>query len=252
MTEKLTNLELDLVFFIERFAAQTGNPPTDAQVKARFNNITESDLKAFKQNSLVQKSFKHRGITYPSASDVLTDNQMHAISVMCDPYDRRSDEKKLRDIGVTTRQWSMWLLDDEFARYLNDRAEKLLERTTFEAHKGVLKGARNGNVAAAKLHYEITGRYRPNEEQQIDVRRILHTFIEIIQKYVKDPIVLHAIAMDLSAAGSAESLSTSLSNSMTSNVFGPAHDVRSRSLVTQVQQPSLVPIPPPIGEADDD
>ena len=247
MTETLTDAELDLVFFIERFAATNGQAPTDAEIKRRFRNIDDDFLIGFKRNPLVQKSFKARGIVYPAMADKLTDRQMHAVAAMLDPYDRRSDEKKLRDIGIGTREWAMWLMDDEFASYVNDRAERLLVNTTFEAHKGVIKGARNGNIAAVKAHYEITGRYRPNEEQQIDVRKILHTFIEIIQKYVKDPVMLHAIAMDLSAAGSAESLSTGLANSMMSG----AQNVRERS-VAPMQQNNLIPIPRSIGEADDD
>lgn len=246
MTRLLNDIELDLIFFIERFAATNGGAPTDSQIKQRFTNIDDNFLENFKRNQLVAKSFKARGIVYPAAQDKLTDEQMHAIAAMLDPYDRRSDQKKLADIGITTRQWATWLLDDEFAAYVQDRSERLLANTTFEAHRGVLKGARNGNVAAAKLHYEITGRHRPNEEQQIDIRRVLHTFIEIIQRYVKDPVMMHAIAMDLSSVASAESLSTGLSNQMMSN----AQNYRER--IEAPRSANLLPIPQPIGGADDD
>jgi hypothetical protein len=220
----LNDVELDLIFFIERFASTVGSAPTDAQIKQRFTGV---DLNKFKANPLVQKSLRARGIVYPAMQDQLTDSQMHAIAVMLDPYDRRSDEKKLRDLGITSRQWATWLLDDDFAQYVKDRSEKFLGNSVFEAHKGLVKGARNGNVAAVKTLYEITGRYRPNEESQIDIRRVLHTFIEVIQKYVKDPVILHQIAMDLSSAASAESLSTGLSNQMMSN----AQAVREKTLV---------------------
>jgi hypothetical protein len=176
--------------------------------------------------------------------DTLTDEQMHAIAAMLDPYDRRSDEKKLRDLGITTRQWATWLLDDQFAAYVSDRSEMLLRNSVFEAHKGVIKGARNGNVAAAKTLYEITGRYRPNEEQQIDIRRVLHTFIEIIQKHIKDPVMIHAIAMDLSQVASAESLSTGLTNQMMSG----AQAFRTQTIVGSVQPPSNFPVPQAIEE----
>lgn len=245
MTETLTDVELDLIFYIERYAATNGSAPSDVEVKQRFGNITDDFLTGFKRNPLVVKSFKARGINYPTPT--LTDAQMHAIAAMLDPYDRRSDAKKLADIGVTTRQWAMWLLEDDFAHYVNERAERMLHNTTFEAHKGVLKATRNGNIAGAKLHYEITGRYRPNEEQQIDIRAVLHTFIEVIQRYVKDPVVMHQIAMDLSSVASAESLSTGLSNQMMAN----AHNARAISSTAQSSQ-HLVPIPGSIGEADDD
>lgn len=214
-TETLNDIDLDLILYIERFHASTGSAPTDAQLNARYN-LDPQTLAAFKSNPLVIKSFNVRGIIYPAAEDQFTPEQMHAAAVMTDLVDRRSDAKKLSDIGISSRQWSTWLQDTNFANYLRDRSERLLENSTFEAHKGLMKGVRNGNVASVKAFYEITGRYRPNEEQQIDIRRVLHTFIEVIQKYVKDPILLHAIAVDLSNVASAESYANGLSNQMMS------------------------------------
>lgn len=226
MTETLTDVELDLVFFVERFHASTGQAPTDAQINQRFTGLTPEILHNFKTNPLVLKSLKARGINYPAAADKFTPEQMHAAAVMLDMVDRRSDEKKLRDLGITTRKWSQWLLDDEFAAYLSDRSEKLLANSIPEAHKGLLKGVRNGNVAAVKTMYEITGRYRPDEEVQIDIRRVLQTFIEVIQKFIKDPILLHNIAMELSNIASAESYSTGLTNQMMSG----AQNFRTRTI----------------------
>lgn len=236
MTETLTDIELELVFFIERFAASNGYAPTKAQVEQRFTGLPDDWYETFQSNPLVQKSFANRGIIYPPAEDVFTPEQMHAAATMLDVYDRRSDEKKLRDLGITTRQWAQWMLDDRFAQYLNDRGEKLIANSVFEMHKGTLKGIRGGNIQAVKLGYELTGRFRPDQEATVDVRRILHTFIEIMQKYVKDPIILHNIAVDLSNAASAESYANGLSNQM----MGGA--ITQRQTVQGSIMPSL-PVP---------
>lgn len=246
MTEVLSDIELDLVFFIERFHASNGAAPTDAQVNQRFTGLTPDFFRQFKANPLVQKSFKARGIMYPAMEDTFTPEQMHAAAAMLDLIDRRSDEKKLRDLGVTTRQWATWLQDDQFAAYIKDRSEKLLDNSVHEAHKGLLKGVRNGNVASVKTLYEITGRFRSNEEAQIDVRRVLHTFIEVIQKYVKDPITLQAIAMDLSQVASAESYSTGLANQMMSG----AQNYQMRTIASSAT-PSNNPLPPGVEGMDD-
>lgn len=245
MTETLTDVDFDLILFVERFHASTGAAPTDAQLNQRFT-LTPEVLEAFKANPLVLKSFKARGIIYPPAEDQFTPEQMHAAAVMTDLVDRRSDAKKLMDLGITTRQWSSWIQDDNFAAYVRDRSERLLENSVFEAHKGLLKGVRNGNVASVKTFYEITNRYRPNEEQQIDVRRVLHTFIEILQAHIKDPILMHAIAMDLSQAASAESLSTGLSNQMMSG----AQNFRTRTIAGSAES-SAPPINLPSLESSD-
>lgn len=234
----LTDVELDLIFFIERYVATNGTAPTRNQIEQRFTGLNDSFFEDFNSNPLVIKSFKARGIVYPADKEALTDEQMHAIAAMLDVYDRRSDEKKLRDLGITTRQWATWMLEENFADYVRDRSERMLVNSVFEAHKGILKGARQGNVAAANKLYEITGRFNPNGEQQIDVRRVLHTFIEVIQRYVRDPVVLHNISMDLTNAASAESLSNGLSNQMMSG----AQNYRQRTIAGQ-SQPSLLPTP---------
>jgi hypothetical protein len=234
----LSDAELDLIFFIERFATSNGVAPTRAQIDMRFTGLNDAFFEAFQSNPLVQKSFHARGIQWPPAGDHLSPEQMHAVAVMTDLVDRRSDEKKLRDLGITTRQWATWLQDDYFAEYLRDRSEKMIANSTHEIHRGLMKGVRNGNVASVKLAYELTGRYRPNEESQIDVRRVLHTFIEVIQKYVKDPIVLHKIAMDLSNAASAESYSNGLANQM----MGGAQNFQMRTIAGSTTENRL-PVP---------
>lgn len=222
----VTDFELELIHYVERFHASMGSSPSDAQMLQRFD-LQPDALAAFKTNPLVLKSFKARGIFYPAAEDCFSPEQMHAAAVMTDLLDRRSDEKKLRDLGLTSRQWSMWVQNDTFAEYLKDRSEKFLANSVHEAHKGLLKGVRSGNVQSVKAFYEITGRYRPDAEQQIDLRSVLHTFIEVIQKYVKDPIVMHKIAMDLSSIASLESMNAqnfarpALEGSVVSNFPSP-------------------------------
>jgi hypothetical protein len=235
--DTLTNIELDVIFFIERFTATNGTAPTRSQIDKRFTGLSDEWFESFNANPLVQKSFKARGIVYPAMQDKLTDEQMHAIAAMLDSYDRRSDVKKLGDIGITTRQWSTWMLEEDFASYVRDRSERMLEGSVFEAHKGLVKGARNGNIAAVKTLYEITNRYRPDQEQQIDIRRVLHTFIEVIQRYVKDPVVLQHIAMDLSSVASAESYSNGLANQMMSG----AQNYRMQTIAGSTQ--SGLPVP---------
>lgn len=240
MTDTLTDIEMDLILFVERFHASVGQTPTKEQIQQRYQ-LNDEVYNTFVANTLVQKSFAVRGIPFPAAEDIFSPEQMHAAAAMTDITDRRSDSKKLADLGITTRQWSTWVQDEAFAAYLRDRSERLLENSMYEAHKGLLKGVRNGNVAAVKTYYEVTGRYNSNAENQIDVRRVLHTFIEVIQRYIKDPIVLHQISMDLTNAASAESLSTGLSNQMLSG----ASDYRARTVQSSAG-PTMIPTPPAI------
>lgn len=241
-TETITAVELDLIHFIERFHSSQGYAPSDAQINQRFTGLTPDFMQEFKTNPLILKSFAVRGILYPNAEDRFTPEQMHAAATMLDLVDRRSDEKKLRDLGITTRQWSAWLQDDNFASYLRDRSEKLIANSQHELHKGLMKGVRQGNIASVKLAYELTGRHDPTKDTQIDLQRVLHTFIEILQKYIKDPITLHSIATELMNTASAESFSTGLANQMTN---GPRPQLIQGSAV------SNLPTPPPLEGLND-
>lgn len=199
--EFLTDRQMDIVFFIERYHALQGEVPSSDVIHRRFE-LFDGELTAFQKHPLVVKSMKYRGITFPAAEDVLSAEQMTAIATMLDYTDRRSDEKKLRDVGITTRQWTTWMLDDTFSEYLRDRSERMLINSQHEAHKGLLKGVRNGNVASVKYMNELTGRYNPEADNAVNIRALLQTMIEILQRYIKDPITLHGIATEMMNAAS--------------------------------------------------
>lgn len=205
----LTDVELDLVWFIERTHSSNGVAPTDSQITARFD-ISAEELAKFKANPLVIRSMEARGVPYPNPADKFSQRQMAAAAAMLAYTDRRSDEKKLRDIGVTPREWAGWLQDEHFANYLRDRSERMATNSLHEAHLGLIKGMRNGNPGSIKLFLEMQGRYNPDQENAINVRLVLHKFIEVIQRYVNDPLVLHNIARDLSSIATDQSFGQAL------------------------------------------
>lgn len=201
----LSDQFMDMVFYIERYHSTMGEAPTDENLNRRFG-VEQPTIEEFKIHPLVQKSLKHRGIVYPRYEDRLNDRQMAAVAAMLNYTDKRSDEKKLRDIGITTREWHGWLLDDAFAGYVRDRSEKLLANSQHEAHLGLIKGIRTGNIAHVKLYNEMTGRYNPEAESNFNVRLLLGKFIEILQKHIQDPAVLNVIAMEITNAAAREQM----------------------------------------------
>lgn len=233
---QLSRIDLDVIHFIERFHASMGETPTDQQIADRYE-LPKDFLKGFRSNSLVLKSLATRGIIYPAPKDRFTPEQMHAAATMMDYTDRRSDEKKLRDLGISTRQWSAWIQDNQFAQYLSSRSELMLQNSMHEAHKGLVKGVRNGNVASIRTMYEITGRHDPNKEAEVNVQQLLHGFIEVIQRFVKDPITLHAIATEMTNLASRESFS----NMVTQSIMNAPSAPQAVSYGTSIQGPSIIP-----------
>lgn len=169
-------------------------------LKSLGYNVTKKELETFKNNPLFKKSLDSRGIVIDASyvsSGKLTSRQMTAASVMSNYVDRRSDEKKLRDLGISSTEWSTWMLDEKFVTYLQGRTERLLGNSIHEAHMGLIRGVRQGNVQAIKLLYEVTDRYNPDKDSQVNVRMLLGRVVEVIQKHVKDPQILNNLAQEL-------------------------------------------------------
>ncbi len=204
MTEQqyLEDWQLEAIHYIERIHSTTGATPDDDDIieylrfTKSFKGINSESIAMLKESPLFQASMESRGIN--SENDVITGRQMAAASVMMNLTDRRSDEKKLRDIGVSTEEFSNWMQNSTFSEYMRQRSEVLISNSTHEAHMGLMRGVRQGNTASIKLYYELTGRYNPNEENNVNVRILIGRVLEAIQKHVKDPNTLNQLAIELS------------------------------------------------------
>jgi hypothetical protein len=205
----LEDWQREAVHYIERTHNTSGAVPSDDDILKYLQflkyELTLTNVNNLKNNPLFQASMKVRGIVINTEESGqlretkgLTSRQIAAAAVMLNLTDRRSDEKKLRDIGVSTEEFSTWMQNNEFAEYMRQRSELLVSNSIHEAHMGLLRGVRQGNTASIKLYYELTGRYNPNEENQVNIRLLIGKMLEVIQAHVKDPNVLNALAVDFS------------------------------------------------------
>ena len=203
--EFLKDWERDAVLFVEKYHAVSGKVPDKNEISQyvtmlkRYGEISEEQVDTLFNDHLFKESMRVRGIELsndPLAKN-LTARQMAAAAAMLNLVDRRSDEKKLRDLGIRAEEWATWMQNETFASYMQGRAEQLINNSTHEAHMGLLKNVRGGNVAGIRLFYELTGRYNPAEDNAVNVRVMLGRILEIIQKHVKDPQVLQNMAVEL-------------------------------------------------------
>lgn len=209
--EYLESWERDVVSFIERYHAVSGVAPEDNEIieyvnsfsEANNTDISQDDLDALKGDFLFKESMRVRGIILDTSNLAknLTPKQMAAVASMLNLIDKRSDEKKLRDLGITAEEWGTWMQNDKFAAYVTGRAEKLIANSTHEAHMGLMKAIRGGNTKAIELHYKLTGRFDPDKDAELNVRVILGRVLEVIQRHVKDPNTLNALGADLMQVG---------------------------------------------------
>lgn len=145
-----------------------------------------------------EKCCEERGIRLPSQSH-LSATQIAAISLITNFSDRRSIPAKLSAIGVTEEQINGWYKDKEFQQELSIRADANLDNSFPEVQAAFLRQIQKGNFSAIKFYYEITGRAVAPE--QLKVRQTMQHLIEAVQKHVKDPEVLQAIATEVRSLG---------------------------------------------------
>lgn len=139
---------------------------------------------------------KSHASRFPVDEYPLSAEQLAAANLLLDFSDTRSHAAKLKDIGITTTRYNNWLRQPAFAAYLRERAEQLVDNTGHEAHSALLKQVQKGNMSAIQYYNQLTGRFTPGAEQTMNVAAILVRVVEAVQRHVKDPEIIRAIALE--------------------------------------------------------
>ena len=190
----LNELDRGIVSFCEQSWFLRGSLPTPELLQTEFK-MTARAIKAFLEREEIQESFDGRGIpTIVGRS--LSPDQITAINTILNFADTRSEKKKLADMNISTVQWNGWRANPAFKEYLLNRTEGILADSIPDVNVALVDRARNGDLGAIKLVYEMTGRYRGNEAG-VDVRQIMHQVLEIITMEVQDPVALNNISRRL-------------------------------------------------------
>lgn len=178
------------------------NPWNDFE--QRFHSTkSESDLIRLKPEPTDESKAEQRGMqpiqpredAY-KPSKPLSAEQLAAANLLLDFSDHRSQAAKLRSLGIPTTKYQNWLRIPAFQEYITYRAEYLLNNSTHEAHTALLKNVQRGNQKAIEFLYEITGRYSRTSQSTQDLALLMVRLVEVIQRHVKDPETIRAIAFE--------------------------------------------------------
>ena len=148
------------------------------------------------QSRTVNEALERRGIVLADIS-LLRPEQLAGANAILDFSDHRSQKTKLNELGISTTQYNGWLKLAAFQRYIKQRAEALLGDVQHEAHAALLKNVQRGDLNSIKLYYELTGRWSSKTVGDLNVEFILIKIIEAVQKHVKDPVAIQAVAEEL-------------------------------------------------------
>lgn len=193
---KLTPKEWDICNAVEQYYYLDGEIPSLQRI-ADVTGQSKRDVERVLSDSVVEIALTMRGISIGRSTELLSTEQLSALSVFFDTKDGRSLKKKLNDIGVTTQQWDIWKQDSLFQRHLRSRAESALEKNLAETEVALLDSAHRGDISAIKLHLELAGRWSSKTVGELNVEFLLMKILEAVQKHVKDPEAIENIANEL-------------------------------------------------------
>jgi predicted DNA-binding protein YlxM (UPF0122 family) len=95
--------------------------------------------------------------------DNLSKKQLNAISYFVNP-EIDSITKIAERAGVSRQTIYDWMDDEEFKQVLNKKIDKYVDSQTAHVWKSLIAQAKQGNVQAAKLFFEMQGKYRDRKE----------------------------------------------------------------------------------------
>jgi len=191
---ELTEKERNLINHCEIEWFLHGRLPTPEQLQDKFKMTPKALMKVLNDED-VKKSFEGRGIPVIEGR-TLTAEQVTAINTILNTTDKRSQSKKLADMGIGAAKWNGWKQSPAFKEYYKQRVEAIFGDALPDVHMALMDRATNGDLGALKFYYEITGHYT-SEGKAVDLKMIMERVFEIISIHVKDPSMLAAIGGDL-------------------------------------------------------
>lgn len=193
--QQLCNEERKLVDFYELQWHLRHHVPTVAEVATQLG-LTHTEINYFLTRKPVIKALDSRGIPWKqhSQSD-LTSTQVAAAVTIMNFADVRTNEAKLDQLGILPAQYYAWLNDPQFKNLVDNLADQNLQNIRPAAIGEFTKKINAGDWNAVKFWLETTGALQDKEQPQSE--QLLKMIVEIIQRHVKDPTIIVAIAQDI-------------------------------------------------------
>lgn len=201
--EPLSPKQLQFCSYVEQVYRLRGEIPTYEAVRETLGFNTRSEYDRMWGDKRVRTYLSGIGIDVEritaNTGDVLTPLQLLTINTLLDYNDPRPDHKKLKELGVSSKQFQIWKSDPAFAAYLRARVDKIIGGEQDEVDRALFERARDGDVTAIKYLNELTGKYRPADARGgIDLQFFILKIQEVLTRNLNDqPELLTRIGLEL-------------------------------------------------------
>ncbi len=194
----LTKDEKKLIQFYEvQWHLRTYVPTIEEM--SRVLNLPQTEVNFILTRKPVIKALDDRGIPWRQHSQSeLTATQVAAAVTMMNFADGRSNAQKLDELGIVPETYYAWLNDPQFKNLVDSLADRNLKNVRPTAIGELTKKINSGDWNAVKYYLDVTGEFANNDQPQSE--QLIRMLIEIIQRHVKDPEIITAIAQDIKLA----------------------------------------------------
>lgn len=192
----LERYEQRIVDYVHQRFSRDGKYPDDKAIQ-HYAAVSPGQLADFWISQVCLDALQERGVIKLEPDQALTAAQLFAIEKVTNHHDKRTLDRKLKDLEIPSVRWNTWMLNDNFARECNARSARMLANSQAMTNTALLSQVEKGNMAAIEYVNKQTGRYNPQSNQQIDMALILTRVFDIIQKHVHDQATLASIGNDL-------------------------------------------------------
>lgn len=157
--------------------------------------LTPEALEALLVNPLFRRSCEARGIDRNFWDRGFSARQQATITVLANIGDGKSRAEKLAMLGVSEKELEGWERIPAFRDTVAARVKENLGNFDTEAYSALGRNILSNNQRAIEYYLRLTG--KDENQELVDLRRVLKVIQNSVERHVKDPAVLSAIAEDL-------------------------------------------------------
>jgi hypothetical protein len=225
----LTKKEHELIDYYEVNWMLRSYVPTVEEVAKKIKQ-SQVTVNYYLARAPVEKALDDRGIPWRQHTQTeLTATQVAVAVTMMNFMDTRSSKDKLDQLGITDTQYYAWLNDPQFKHLIEHLGNQNLANIRPAAIAEFTKKVNQGDWNAIKFWLETTGELKSNDAPQSE--QLIRMIVEIVQKHVKDPETIIAIAQDIKLASANRTLEVVTSPPMlTGEIVNVVDDVEDPDL----------------------
>lgn len=157
--------------------------------------LTSEALETLLVNPLFRRSCEARGIDRNFWDRGFSTRQQATIALLANIGDGRSRNEKLAQLGVTESELEGWERIPAFRETIAARVKENLGNFDTEAYASLGRNILRGNQRSIEYYLRLTG--KDENQELVDLRRVLKVIQNSVERHVKDPAVLQAISDDL-------------------------------------------------------